>query len=128
MQNPEDKYTVSPELSGSIHPQAVTTQRRATMRRYTIAKTLALSLGILSVVARSLPERQSEINVRSPGGKHFDIINVRSPGGKHFDISSISLTTLAPLFCPHHCHDHTLSIPDVSDPKQRLEELGLVKV
>ena len=64
------------------------------MRQYTIAKTLVLSLSVLSVVARSLPERQSEINVRSPGGKQFDI-------------SSISLTTLAPLFCPHHCHDHT---------------------
>ena len=37
------------------------------MRRYTIAKTLALFLGVLSVVARSLPERQLEINTRSPG-------------------------------------------------------------
>ena len=27
--------------------------------------------------------------------------------------------------CP--CHDHTPLIPDVSDPKQRLKELGLVK-
>ena len=43
------------------------------MRRYTIAKTLALYLGVLSVVARSLPERRSEINVRSPAGKQFDI-------------------------------------------------------
>ena len=43
------------------------------MRRYTIAKTLVLSLSVLSVVARSLPERQLEINVRSPGGKQSDI-------------------------------------------------------
>ena len=43
------------------------------MRRYTIAKTFALYLGVLSVVARSLPERRSDINVRSPAGKQFDI-------------------------------------------------------
>ena len=43
------------------------------MRQYTIAKILALFLGVLSVVARSLPERRSEINVRSPGGEQFDI-------------------------------------------------------
>ena len=43
------------------------------MRQYTIAKTLALFLGVLSVIARSLPERRSEINVRTPGGTHFDI-------------------------------------------------------
>ena len=43
------------------------------MRRYTIAKALAIFLGALSVVARGLPERRSEINVRSPGGKQFDI-------------------------------------------------------
>ena len=75
-QHPEYKYTVSPELSGSIRPQAETTQQRgarATMRRYTIAKTLTLFLGVLSVVARSLPERRSEINVRTSGGKQFDI-------------------------------------------------------
>ena len=36
------------------------------MRRHTIAKTLALFLGVLSVVAHSLPERQSEIDVSSP--------------------------------------------------------------
>ena len=43
------------------------------MRRYIIAKTFALFLGVLSVVARSLPERQSQVSVRSPGGKQFDI-------------------------------------------------------
>ena len=43
------------------------------MYRYTIAKTLTLILGVLSVVARSLPERRSEINVRSPASKQFDI-------------------------------------------------------
>ena len=43
------------------------------MRRYTIAKLLTLFLGVLSVVARSLPERRPEINLRSPAGKHFDI-------------------------------------------------------
>ena len=75
------------------------------MRRYTIAKTLALFLGVLSVVARSLPERQSEIT-----------------GGKQFDIS----TPLTDYSCPRH--DHTPLIPDVSDPKQHLEESGLVKV
>ena len=37
------------------------------MRRYNTAITLALFLGVLSVVARSLPERRSGINVRSPG-------------------------------------------------------------
>ena len=41
------------------------------MRPYTIIKTLALSLGTLSVVARSLPERRSEINIRAPGGDSF---------------------------------------------------------
>src|SRR5882757_6566826 len=86
------------------------------MRRYTIAKTLTLFLGVLSVVARSLPERRSEVNVRSPGGKQFDISR------------PLSLTTLALLFCPHYCHNHTPLIPDVGNPKQRLEELGFVKV
>src|SRR5258706_10045864 len=37
------------------------------MRRYTIAKTLTLFLDALSVVARRLPERRSEINVHTPG-------------------------------------------------------------
>ena len=43
------------------------------MRQYTIAKTFALFLGVLSVVACSLPERRLEINGRTPGGKQFDI-------------------------------------------------------
>ena len=62
------KYTVSQlELSRSIRPRS----SYATMRRHTIAKTLALFLGILSVVARGLPERRLEIN---DGGKQFDTL------------------------------------------------------
>jgi len=43
------------------------------MRPYTIVKALALSLGALSVVARSLPEPRSELNIRAPGGKNDDL-------------------------------------------------------
>ena len=48
------------------------------MRRYTITKSLALFLGALSVVVRSLLERQSEISVRAAGDKQFDNISMRS--------------------------------------------------
>lgn len=41
------------------------------MRPCTIVKSLALFLGVLSVVAHSLPERRSEINIRAPGGYKF---------------------------------------------------------
>jgi len=41
------------------------------MRLYTIVKTLALSLGALSVVARSLPEPRSDINIRASGRYGF---------------------------------------------------------
>ena len=80
------------------------------MHRYTIAKTLALFLGVFSVAARSLPERRSEINVRSPGGKQLV--------GQYFD--ALSLTTLALLFFPHYRHNHTPLVSDVGDS----EELG----
>ena len=41
------------------------------MRSYTIIKVLALSFGVVSVVARSLPEQRSEIHARAPGGYGF---------------------------------------------------------
>ena len=40
------------------------------MRPCTIVKPIAL-FGVLSVVAHSLPERRSEINIRAPGGHSF---------------------------------------------------------
>jgi len=41
------------------------------MRLYTIAKALVLSLGAISVIARSLPERRSEIDSRIAGEHDF---------------------------------------------------------
>jgi len=41
------------------------------MRPSTIAKTLALFSGAVSVVARSLPAQRSEINIRAAGGYGF---------------------------------------------------------
>jgi len=41
------------------------------MRPSTIAKTLALLSGAVSVVARSLPAQRSEINIRAVGGHGF---------------------------------------------------------
>ena len=71
------------------------------MHRYTIPQILALFLGVLSVVARSLPERRLDIDVPSPGGKQSNI--------------------------PTPSHNHTrYSIPDVNDPKQHPEVLDLV--
>jgi len=40
------------------------------MRSYIVVKALALSLGAISVVARSLPEHHSEIKNRADGGGH----------------------------------------------------------
>ena len=62
------------------------------MRRYTIAKTLALFLGVLSVVARSLPERRSEIKMRSPGvhGYGDPLAVLDTTTGQQFDISTPS--------------------------------------
>ena len=40
------------------------------MRSYIVVKALALSLGAVSVVARSLPEHWSEIKNRADGGGH----------------------------------------------------------
>jgi len=40
------------------------------MRSYLLVKALALSLGAVSVVARSLPEHRSEIKNRANGGGH----------------------------------------------------------
>ena len=40
------------------------------MRSYLVVKALALSIGAVSVVARSLPERRSEIKNRADGGGH----------------------------------------------------------
>ncbi|SRR5258706_3160471 len=113
------------------------------MRRYTIAKTLALFLGALSVVARSLPERQSGINVRSPGARRFSdpltkldfadgnvdqgVSGVTTTGRAVRHFVTLSLTTLAHLFSPHYFHNCTPLIPD-GDPKERLERLGLVMV
>ena len=44
------------------------------MNSYTIVKVLALCLGAVSVVTRSLPERRSEINARAAGGYGFSNI------------------------------------------------------
>jgi len=41
------------------------------MHLYTVAKALVLSLGAVSVIARSLPERLSEIDSRIAGGHDF---------------------------------------------------------
>jgi len=41
------------------------------MRPSTIAKTLTLFSGAVSVVARSLPAQRSEINIRAAGGHGF---------------------------------------------------------
>jgi len=41
-----------------------------TMHSYIVVKALAISLGAVSVVARSLPERRSEIKNRVDGGGH----------------------------------------------------------
>ena len=62
------------------------------MRQYTITNTLALFLGVLSVVARSLPERRLEINVRSPGVHRFGdpLTELDTTTGQQFDISTPS--------------------------------------
>jgi len=86
------------------------------MRSYIVVKALAISLGAVSVVARSLPEHRSEIKNRADGGGHGSsnpLTELEAAGAKidtavsnpttseHLDILMRSqLTTLASSFTP----------------------------
>ena len=72
------------------------------MNSYTIVKVLALCLGAVSVVTRTLPEPRSEINARAAGGyglgntptsqdstdAKIDLSGLNTATGEHFDIST----------------------------------------
>jgi len=79
------------------------------MRPYTIVKTLALSLGAFSVVARSLPEARADLNIRASGRYGFrnplkelkntdasvdkavsEATTLAATTGQQFDISTLS--------------------------------------
>ena len=74
------------------------------MNTYTIVKVLALCLGAVSVVTRTLPDQQSELNVRAPGGyglsnnptnqgsadAKIDFSEFNVATGEYFDISTPS--------------------------------------
>jgi len=112
------------------------------MRSYIVVKALALSLGAISVVARSLPEHRSEIKNRTDGGGRglrnppteleaadakIETTRSNPTTSEHSDILMPSqLTPLAFLFHPHHGHNHAMFIPGIDDLKHRLEGMGLV--
>ena len=108
------------------------------MRPCTTVKPLALALflGALSVVAHSLPERRSEINIRAPGGHKFsDPLtkpeDVDDKGVSDATTDATSWTFRHPLtdYCSqHYPHNHTPLIQDVGDLKQLLKGLDLVVV
>ena len=67
------------------------------MRSCTIVKALVLSLGAITVIARSLPAQRSEINARAAGGDGFSNNATKRDGtdGEHFDISRPSHSYLS---------------------------------
>ena len=100
------------------------------MNSYTIVKMLALCLGAVSVVTRTLPEQRSEIHARAAGGYGFsnnptnqdsagamiDLSEFSAASGEHLDIWTPSLIF---RFHPHHVNNHVALIPDVNDLKRR---------
>jgi len=112
------------------------------MRSYIVVKALVLSLGAISVVARSLPEHRSEIKNRTDGGGYglrnppteleaadakIDTAVSNPTTSEHSDILMPSqLIPLTFLFHPHHGHNHATFIPGIDDLKHRLEGMGLV--
>lgn len=60
------------------------------MRPYTIVKALALFFGTASVVARSLPERRSEISANAARGHGSGHLEDAGDAGSKVDLSTVT--------------------------------------